>query len=132
MNVEGRPFANVLDGVDNFVPRAIVDIALAEVPRGLMLQYGEKGQDGLDDFEVAPLALVMDDGSTRRFALWRHQGNPKHQIAIHLPLREEFQLVLTDIMTAMDVPAAAIVWMDQPAPSGSNDRLLKRSASRRS
>lgn len=121
MRIEVRSFEDVFDGSASFVPRAILDLSRAQVPEvaGLMQsQSAVRGEDGLDEFLAVPLVFIPDRGRQRRFALWRHAHNPPDQVAIQLPLNEEFQEALAGIMTAMHIPAAALVWLDQPnAPS---------------
>jgi hypothetical protein len=122
MNVEVMPFELVFDRRVNFAPRAILDLGRAPFPRALMRRHAIQEHDGLDAFEVVPLALIRDDGGRRHFALWRHAGNPPDQAAIHLPLGTAAAPDLQDIMAAMSVPAAAILWLDESAGS----RLLSR------
>lgn len=120
MRIDVRSFEDVFDGSASFVPRAVLDLGRAKVPEvdRLMRQSAVHGEDGLDEFLAVPLVFVPDYGKQRRFALWRHAHNPPMQVAIQLPLNEEFQDALAGIMTAMHIPAAALVWLDQPiAPS---------------
>jgi hypothetical protein len=119
MNIAELPANLVFDRTANFVSRAILDLGLADVPDvRLLLKNSKFGFDNLDAFTAVPLELVMDNGRRRRFALWRHEHNPRAQVAIQLPLDEEFQEALAGILTVWGVPAAALVWLDGPfAPS---------------
>ncbi|MGD0106442.1 MAG: hypothetical protein ABSC06_20740 [Rhodopila sp.] len=120
MNIVEVPVGTVFDGTANFVSRAILDLGRADVPDvRLLVSNAISGFDNLDDFIAVPLELVMDNGRRRRFALWRHEHNPSAQVAIQLPLDEEFQEALAGIMTVWNVPAAALVWLDGPITPGS-------------
>lgn len=116
MKVDVRSFEDVFDGKANFIPRAVLDLNRADVPmvEQLMRRRATTDVDGLDDFRAVPLVLITDSGQERRFALWQHAHNPAKHIAIQLPLGEEFQDALAGIMTVMEIPAAALVWLDQP------------------
>jgi hypothetical protein len=118
MKVSTSHFDMVFDGQSNFVPRAILDLNRVDVPevRDLM-RHAEHGEDGLDHYDTVPMILHMDCGDTRRFALWRHAHNPAGHVAIKLPLDEEFQDALKEIMQIMQIPASALVWLDQPIAS---------------
>jgi hypothetical protein len=118
MMLDVPPFDAVFDGTVNFVPRAVLDLTRADVPRvrELMQNRATHGEDGLDAFDAVPLVLTTDDGKQRRFALWRHENTPRGQVAIQLPVDEEFQDALARIMTAMQIPAAALIWLDRPIP----------------
>ena len=120
MKVTPSSFDAVFDGKVNFVARAILDLNRANVPkvRHLMLNRAIHGEDGLDEYDAVPMVLHTDDGHARRFALWRHAHNPEGQVAIQLPLEEEFQDTLMGIFQVMRIPAAAIVWLDAPVASG--------------
>lgn len=122
MNFEVRPFEKVFDGTANFVPRAVLDLNRADVPmvRQLLQSSATHDEDGLDEFDAVPLVLETDDGQWRRFALWRHKHTPAGQVAIQLPLNEEFRDALAGIMAVMQIPAAALIWLDQPIPPGSS------------
>jgi hypothetical protein len=115
MNITEVPVNLVFDGAATFVSRAIIDLGRADVPEvRLLLRNAISGVDNLDDFTAVPLELVMDNGQRRRFALWRHEHNPPAQVAIQLPLDEEFQDALAGILTVWKVPAAALIWLDGP------------------
>jgi hypothetical protein len=115
MKIAGMPVDQVFNGTANFVPRAILDLGRADIPDvRLLLQNAITGVDNLDQFVAVPLVLVMDNGRRRHFALWRHQNNPPQQVAIQLPLGEEFQDALAGILTVWKVPAAALIWLDGP------------------
>ena len=120
MRVDVRPFDRVFDGTANFVARAVLDLDRAPVPLvdQMMRDDATEGEDGLDTFWAVPLVLTTDAGEERRFALWHHRHNPPAQVAIHLPLGEEFQDALAGIMTTLQIPAAALVWLDQPIGPG--------------
>ena len=120
MKVTPSTFDAVFDGTANFVPRAILDISRVDVPnvRDLMSKRAIHGEDGLDEYDAVPMILHTDDGHTRRFALWRHTHNPAGQVAIQLPLGEDFQDTLMEILQAMRIPAAAILWLDAAVTSG--------------
>jgi len=130
MKVTPSSFDAVFDGTANFVPRAILDISRVDVPniRDLMSKRAIHGEDGLDKYDAVPMILHTDDGHMRRFALWRHAHNPAGQVAIQLPLGEDYRDTLLGIMQAMRIPAAAIVWLDETVMSGRRGAAASRTS----
>jgi hypothetical protein len=125
MTVSVEPFEAVFDGSANFVPRAVVDLARGDtcVLRGLLQEQGVHGEDGLDAFTAVPMTVKLRNGRQHRFALWRHDGNPESQVALHFPLDDEYRHVLAEVMAALSVPAEALVWLDSAAvPRGEDQR----------
>lgn len=129
MRVDVKPFDAVFDGTINFVPRAVIDLGRAPELQDLMLNQAVRGEDGLDRFDAVPLVLTADDGRRHRYALWRYKHSPPGQVAIQLPLDDEFQEALAGIMTAMKIPAAAVVWLDRPIAPGSTPARRKKPSS---
>jgi hypothetical protein len=128
VRTELRPFESVFNGESNFVPRAILDLRRGAVPivANLLKTQAVGGEDGLDEFEAVPMVLVDHKRREHRFALWRHKATPPGQVAIRMPLEDEFERTLAAILTVMEVPAAALIWSDVPAPQPARLRRAAR------